>query len=59
MRASREAGRSQGHRGPLEAIAIYENLRAILSVRMNVMPTLETQALYASLKAPEIPATRS
>ena len=43
---------------PLEAIAIYENLRAILSVRMNVMPSPETQALYASLKAPEIPATR-
>lgn len=41
---------------PLEAIAIYENLRAILSVRMNMMPAPETQALYASLKAPEIPA---
>jgi DNA-binding SARP family transcriptional activator len=40
---------------PLEAIATYEALRAILSARMSMMPSPETQALYASLKSPANP----
>jgi DNA-binding SARP family transcriptional activator len=36
---------------PGEAIAAYERLRAVLSTRMRTMPTPETQALYASLRA--------
>ncbi len=36
---------------PLEALATYERLRAALSMRMSTMPSPETQALYASLKA--------
>jgi ATP/maltotriose-dependent transcriptional regulator MalT/DNA-binding SARP family transcriptional activator len=43
---------------PLEALATYEHLRAALSMRMNIMPSPETQALYASLKAQESQVAR-
>lgn len=36
---------------PIEAIATYERLRTILATRLKQMPSPETQALYASLKA--------
>jgi LuxR family maltose regulon positive regulatory protein len=39
---------------PLEAAATYERLRVTLSSRLRVMPSPETQALYASLKAPAL-----
>jgi DNA-binding SARP family transcriptional activator len=35
----------------VEAVAVYERLRTILSARQKLMPSQETQALYASLKA--------
>ncbi len=38
---------------PNEAIATYERLRTVLSMRMKAMPSPETQALYASLKSAE------
>ena len=34
-----------------EAIATYERLRTVLSMRMKTMPSPETQALYASLRS--------
>jgi DNA-binding SARP family transcriptional activator len=34
----------------IEALAAYERLRAILSARLQILPSAETQALYASLK---------
>ena len=34
----------------VEAVAVYERLRTILSARQRLMPSPETQALYASLK---------
>jgi DNA-binding SARP family transcriptional activator len=34
----------------VEAVAVYERLRTILSARQKLMPSPETQALYASLK---------
>jgi DNA-binding SARP family transcriptional activator len=40
---------------PREAIATYERLRSVLSMRMKTMPSPETQALYASLCANESP----
>jgi ATP/maltotriose-dependent transcriptional regulator MalT/DNA-binding SARP family transcriptional activator len=40
---------------PREAIATYERLRSVLSTRMKTMPSPETQALYASLRATESP----
>jgi ATP/maltotriose-dependent transcriptional regulator MalT/DNA-binding SARP family transcriptional activator len=36
---------------PVEAVAVYERLRTILSARQKLMPSPETQALYATLKA--------
>lgn len=36
---------------PVEALAVYERLRTILSTRLKSMPSPETQALYASLKS--------
>jgi DNA-binding SARP family transcriptional activator len=45
------------HGEPLEALATYERLRSILSARLKLMPSAETQALYASLKAPGNPVT--
>jgi DNA-binding SARP family transcriptional activator len=41
---------------PIEAIAAYERLRTILSARLKVLPSPETQALYASLKTAGAPA---
>lgn len=38
---------------PREAIATYERLRSVLSMRMKTMPSPETQALYASLCSTE------
>ena len=35
----------------VEAVAVYERLRTILSARQKLMPSPETQALYASLKS--------
>jgi LuxR family maltose regulon positive regulatory protein len=35
----------------VEAVAVYERLRTILSARQKLMPSPETQALYATLKA--------
>jgi ATP/maltotriose-dependent transcriptional regulator MalT/DNA-binding SARP family transcriptional activator len=35
----------------VEAVAVYERLRTILSARLKLMPSPETQALYATLKA--------
>ena len=49
----------QRNGAPLEALATYERLRSALSMRMNIMPSPETQALYASLKAPENPGARA
>jgi two-component SAPR family response regulator len=40
---------------PGEAIATYERLRTVLSMRMKTMPSPETQALYASLRSTESP----
>jgi DNA-binding SARP family transcriptional activator len=36
---------------PVEAVAVYERLRTILSARQKLMPSPETQALYATLRA--------
>jgi len=36
---------------PIEAVAVYERLRTILSARQKSMPSPETQALYARLKS--------
>jgi LuxR family transcriptional regulator, maltose regulon positive regulatory protein len=41
---------------PHEALAVYERLRATLSARQKVMPSPETQALYANLKSSSNPA---
>ena len=41
---------------PVEAVAAYERLRTILAARLKAMPSPETQALYASLKAAGAPA---
>jgi DNA-binding SARP family transcriptional activator len=40
---------------PREAIATYEQLRTVLSMRKKTMPSPETQALYASLRSIESP----
>jgi len=37
---------------PSEARATYERLRTVLSTRLKIMPSPETQAVYASLGAP-------
>ena len=35
----------------IEAIATYERLRTVLAARLKTVPSAETQALYASIKA--------
>jgi len=37
---------------PVEALATYERLRTILAARLKIMPSLETQTIYASLRLP-------
>jgi ATP/maltotriose-dependent transcriptional regulator MalT/DNA-binding SARP family transcriptional activator len=37
---------------PAEALATYERLRTVLAARLKIMPSPETQAIYASLSQP-------
>ena len=37
---------------PVEALATYERLRTILAARLKIMPSPETQAIYAGLRLP-------
>jgi DNA-binding SARP family transcriptional activator len=39
---------------PAEALATYERLRTILAARLKIMPSPETQAIYAALSTPPV-----
>jgi DNA-binding SARP family transcriptional activator len=41
------------HGERLEACAVYERLRSVLSTRCGTMPSADTQAIYASLQTPQ------
>ena len=39
----------QRKKDPAEARAVYERLRTVLSMRLKMMPSAETQAVFAAL----------
>jgi len=47
----------QRNGAPIDALTTYERLRTLLSARLKSMPSPETQALYASLRAAGTAAT--